>query len=269
MGALKFARRDSPGVRFVNLADLGPAIQDDPITWEHPRGSIKHELDVGNFVRIVHRSVHLLIGGQPGSGKSTLAVALADALEDILSELRSSGGWWESLKYGARVFSLDTGTPVVEAIQRGEGWQSHALAAKKIEWTNELARKTRDELDLVLQAGDVSIIVSDLPGRSGGVTPFLSKGADAAIILAREWSHVGAWRRIFRFANVPVVAEIASCEKDSVLALAPPLGELSARLRGRIHRPNRTNIAWNGVVRQLAELLLFDILPMKVGKGHY
>lgn len=207
-------------------------------------------------------AIVLGIGGPPNSGKSTFAASLAEEMSVILDSLSSRGGFWEDLHCQVRVESLDVATPVADTILAGQGKDRQLLAARKVSWTKDLAKKTVLHIDSAALKGP-GIIIADFPGKIDDLTGMLSDAVDVACVIARSQDGIQEWRSFFDDQSIRIVGEFQSSKASSLVTRVDRGASL---IRGRINVPDRVAMGWDPVVRTFAELLLFEILPATFAK---
>lgn len=208
----------------------------------------------------------ILVGGDPNLGKSTLAPALFEQMRDEIESIQSEREF-AGLNLRISYVSLDEGTPVSDAVLKGEGRDRELMTGRKQPWSVELAARAIKKVELAM--ADADIIITDLPGKVTDITKLLSTYATLGIFLGptkmSEWKESkDRWKAFFREIGLPVVARIKSTLGVSMMI---ELRE-EKMLYGRVHQPMRLITGSDSFIRQAAEFLLFNIIPGRLHRVH-
>jgi energy-coupling factor transporter ATP-binding protein EcfA2 len=164
----------------------------------------------------------ILVGGNSGVGKSTFASSLGVELKNDIESIQSEGGIWEPLKdLKVRVVSLDTATPVTDAVMLSQGQQLEHTTARKRPWTDQLVLEAVQAIESAIAEG-ANIIIADLPGKISNYTRALMAYATFGIFLGssekNSWIQAReCWEDFFRRSGIPVVELVKSTKRQSML----------------------------------------------------
>ncbi len=239
-----------PGKRFLTL----------PIYQEKGNPEAKSELE--DYAEVVlseaaiwllaHKKINIVVGGESGVGKSSFAASLMIEMINIIRSLRSRENGWEDLPVTVTSETLDLATPVLESILWRRAKDRQVLPKRP--WTLDLA------IEAVARARDTeaNIVISDLPGKETPITELVASQANVVILIVKDWEvELPIWTNFCNRLGIEVVAKLKSTEFSSAITRYQS-GKIVC---GKVHQLQRVACSWDRAISQLAEFLLFDILP--------
>ncbi len=243
-----------------------PVIKSDEVGKEEISDQARFELREGKIFELMRAHVGVVVGGPAGSGKSTLVASLTAGVRDNVESLKTRHGW-EKLELTVEAVDLDLGTPTLNAIATGRGWEREELATLKQPWTQELALAALERF--AAAKARANIVFADLPGGPvGTITEIAAAAADAAILLSWDWGLMSEWRAFLNRLGIALVSQARSYRDEDARGLTSMM-RLYAPGRiftGRIVGLDRVGRSWDRFISWQTEFLPFDILPAIITK---